>query len=71
MDEYFRPVLCSMVLYNGMEGRENDHLVGLALSILIELDRPPIDAIYHGFRKAHTKNHPVTRLALTKKGRLL
>lgn len=71
MDEYFLPVLSSMVLYNAQEGKENDYLVALALSILVELDRPPIEAIYHGFRKAHPKNFPVLRVALTKKARLL
>jgi serine/threonine protein kinase len=71
MEEYFRPVLSSMVLYNSLEGKENDFLVALALSILIELDKPPVDAIYHGFRKAHTKNFAAVRLVLTKKAKLL
>jgi hypothetical protein len=71
MEDYFRPVLCSMVTYNYWEGKENDHLIALTLSILIELDKPPVDIIYHGFKKAHAKNSPLLRLVLTKKGKLL
>jgi hypothetical protein len=38
---------------------------------LVEVDRPPIEAIYQGFRKAHTKNTAVLRVALGKKAKLL
>ena len=42
MAGFFRPVLCSMVTYNQNEGKEADRLIALVLSILIELDKPPI-----------------------------
>jgi hypothetical protein len=43
----------------------------MALSNLIELSKPPTDIIYHGFKKSHTKNNPVIKLALGKKSKLL
>ena len=43
----------------------------MAISILIELDKPPIDVVYAGIRKASAKNWLVTKLVLTKKKRLL
>lgn len=42
----------------------------MVLSILIELDKPPTDIIYQGFRKSHAKNLPAVRLALSKKTKL-
>jgi hypothetical protein len=60
-----------MVLYNSQEGSEFDQLAALALSILIEVDRPPLEVIYQGFRKAHPKNLAIVRVALAKKARLL
>jgi hypothetical protein len=71
MEDYFRPVFHSMVMYNFLEGKENDHLTALTLSILIELSNPPIEAIYHGFKKSNPNNYPVVRLTLTKKSKLL
>ena len=43
----------------------------MALSILMELDKPPIETISHGFKKAHGRNTSVSKLALSKKQRLL
>lgn len=42
----------------------------MVLSILIEFDKPPVEVIHHGFKKAHQKNLSTVRLALSKKGRL-
>lgn len=71
LGEYFAPVLCSMVNYNAKEGRDNDYLIPMALSIIIELDRPPVEVIHNGLRKASGKNWQVTKLVLQKKRRLL
>jgi len=43
----------------------------MALSILIEFQKPPIDVIYEGLRKASPKNISVTKVILRKKKRLL
>jgi len=59
-----------MVTYNQNEGKEADRLVSLVLSILMELDKPPIETIAHGFKKSHGRNLAVSRLALSKKQKL-
>jgi hypothetical protein len=71
LNDFFIPVLCSMVSYNAEEGKETDRTIAMVLSILIELDKPPTTIIAHGFRKAHARNLQVSRLALWKKRRLL
>ena len=43
----------------------------MALSILIELDHPPIETIHNGLRRASAKNWLVTKLVLQKKKRIL
>jgi hypothetical protein len=70
MEDFFKPVLCSMVTYNQREGTQNDYIVAMVLSILIEFDKPPVEVIQQGFKKAHQKNLSTVRLALSKKRRL-
>jgi hypothetical protein len=43
----------------------------MVLSILLEVDKPPIDIICTSFKKSHARNIPALRLALSKKIRLL
>jgi hypothetical protein len=42
MDDFFIPVLCSMITYNSNEGKANDYISALVLSILIEIEKPPV-----------------------------
>lgn len=39
MRDFFVPVLCSMVRYNQQEGKEGDKVIGMVLSVLIEVDK--------------------------------
>lgn len=71
MDDFFRPVLCSMVTCNPNEGKQDDYLLPLALSIILELDKPPADVLFHGFRKAHNQNLGVVKVVLGKREKIV
>lgn len=59
-----------MVTYNPNEGKDNDYITAMVLSILIEFDKPSNEIIYQGFKKAHPKNTALMKLALAKKVKL-
>ncbi len=52
------------MLNNPKEGREDDWMLPLLVSVLLELPRPPVEVILHGFIKAHPRNRGVLELGL-------